>query len=45
MKFNMALPAFSKAWSEIKLRTEANADEFFSELRALEKSNFTDPKF
>lgn len=40
IRFNMALPAFDRAWEEIKARTFDHADEFFSELRALEKSSF-----
>jgi hypothetical protein len=44
IRFNLSLPAFSRAWGEIKSRTEENADEFFSELRLFEESNFADPK-
>lgn len=44
IRFNMSLPAFSRAWCEIKLRTADHANEFFSELRALEESHFaSDP--
>jgi hypothetical protein len=45
IKFNMSQPAFKKAWAEVKIRTEDHAAEFFSELRALEKSAYLhDPK-
>jgi hypothetical protein len=44
IRFNLSLPAFGRAWGEIKSRTEENADEFFSELRLLEESSFADPK-
>jgi hypothetical protein len=40
IQFNMSLPAFRRAWSEVKLRTSEHADEFFSELRELENSGF-----
>ena len=45
MKFNMSLPAFKKAWGDIKVRTQDHASEFFSELRRLEETGFnSDPK-
>ncbi len=45
IRFNMSLPAFKKAWGEIKSRTNDHANEFFSELRKLEESDFkSDPK-
>ena len=42
IKFNMSQPAFKRAWSEIKTRTEEHAKEFFSELRTLEDSAYRD---
>jgi hypothetical protein len=36
IKYNLALPAFAKAWDEIKVRTNS-----FDELRTLERSNFS----
>mgnify|MGYP003577279627 CR=1 FL=1 len=39
--FNLQLPAFARAWGEVKLRTEDHASEFFSELRSLEESGFS----
>ena len=46
IRFNMSLPAFTRAWGEIKSRTEEHAGEFFSELRMLEELKFdSDPKF
>lgn len=41
IRFNLSLPAFSKAWGEVKSRTVDHADEFFSELRGLEESGFS----
>jgi len=40
IRFNLSLPAFARAWSEIKLRTSDEADDFFSELRRLESEKF-----
>ena len=46
IRFNMSLPAFARAWGEIKSRTEEHASEFFSELRTLDELKFdSDPKF
>jgi len=45
IKFNLSLPAFEKAWHEIKSQTHEQANEFFSELRKLEVEKFSiDPK-
>ena len=45
IKFNLSLPAFKMAWSEVKRKTESQKSEFFSELRMLEEENFQcDPK-
>jgi hypothetical protein len=45
IKFNMSQPAFKRAWADVKIRTDDHAAEFFSELRALEKSAYLhDPK-
>jgi hypothetical protein len=45
IRFNMSLPAFAKAWGEIKSRTEEHAGDFFSELRMLDALKFdSDPK-
>lgn len=45
MRFNLSLPAFDKAWGEVKTRTNDQATEFFSELRRLESEKFLiDPK-
>jgi hypothetical protein len=45
IKFNMSQPAFKKAWSDVKTRTEDHATEFFSELRTLDESVYLrDPK-
>lgn len=45
MRFNLSLPAFEKAWGDVKTRTSEQANEFFSELRRLESEKFlTDPK-
>ena len=45
IRFNMALPAFVRAWGEIKSRTEEHASEFFNELRTLDELKFdSDPK-
>ena len=41
IRFNLSLPAFSKAWGEVKSRTADHAEDFFSELRALEESGFS----
>ena len=41
IRFNLSLPAFSKAWGEVKSRTAGHAGEFFSELRGLEDSGFS----
>lgn len=41
IRFNLSLPAFSKAWGEVKTRTDDHASEFFSELRELENSGFS----
>lgn len=41
IQFNLKLPAFARAWSEIKSRTSDQADEYFSELRGLEQSGFS----
>lgn len=45
IKFNLSLPAFRKAWIDIKEKTDSQKSEFFSELRKLEETNFQcDPK-
>ena len=45
IKFNLSLPAFRKAWTDIKEKTESQKSEFFSELRKLEETSFQcDPK-
>ena len=45
IKFNLSLPAFKKAWSDVKRKTESQKSEFLSELRMLEEKNFQcDPK-
>ncbi len=45
IKFNLSLPAFRKAWIDIKEKTESQKSEFFSELIKLEETNFQcDPK-
>ena len=45
IRFNLSLPAFEKAWSEVKTRTNEHANEFFSELRRLEDNKFlSNPK-
>ena len=45
IKFNLSLPAFKMAWSDVKRKTESQKSEFFSELRKLEETNFQcDPK-
>ena len=41
IRFNFSLPAFRKAWSEVKSRTADHAGEFFNELRELEESGFS----
>ena len=41
IQFNLRLPAFARAWSEVKFRTEDHAHEFFCELRSLEKCGFS----
>lgn len=46
MRFNFSLPAFERAWSEVKMRTDDRSDELFSELRKLVNDKFeTDPKY
>lgn len=45
IKFNLSLPAFSKAWIDVKEKTDLQKSEFFSELRRLEEMSFQcDPK-
>lgn len=45
MRFNLSLPAFYRAWGEVKTRTSEQSNEFFSELRRLEADEFqSDPK-
>lgn len=45
IKFNMSLPAFKRAWGDVKVRTQDHASEFFSELRKWEETGFSsDPK-
>lgn len=40
IKFNLSLPAFSKAWIDVKEKTHSQKSEFFSELRRLEDDKF-----
>lgn len=45
IKSHLSLPAFEKAWIEVKEKTDLQRSEFFSELRKLEEENFQrDPK-
>ncbi len=45
IKFNLSLPAFRKAWIDVKEKTDSQKSEFFSELRKLVEANFQcDPK-
>ena len=45
IQFNLSLPGFKKAWTDVKEKTCLQKSEFFSELRKLEEENFQfDPK-
>lgn len=45
IQFNLSLPGFKKAWTDVKEQTSPQKSEFFSELRKLEEENFQfDPK-
>lgn len=41
IRFNLSLPAFARAWEEVKMRTSERDSEFFSELRQLETVDFS----
>ena len=45
IRFNLSSPAFARAWSEVKLQTSDETDDFFSELGRLESDKFVpDPQ-